>query len=89
MQLNSLKKQWNERTRTKKLEIIESSHVRRLESFEKKSKKKSSGRKKKVKRKKKTPKTAEGLARLLKDMSPDERENFKLMIQLEKEKRNG
>lgn len=86
MQLTDLKQQWHQLTRTQKLEIVERSNVRRAEAFEirknkgrKKSKKKSSSKSRK--RKKSTPKTAEGLARLLKDMSPEEVENFKLMIQ--------
>lgn len=82
MQLKDLQPQWSERTRSKKLEIIEASNERRIKSFEIKKSKKRKSSKKKKKSKKSTVKTAEGLARLMMDMTPDERENFKLMVQM-------
>ncbi len=88
MQLADLKKQWNQLNRREKLEIIESSNLRREQAFEESQKKKrrKSSKKRKKKSRKRSPKTAEGLARLLKDMTPEERENFNLMVQTRMDK---
>lgn len=86
MRLAQLKKSWTMMSVTEKLDLIEQTNDRRMETFQirttkavKKKRKASTSRKKSVSKKAKTP---EGLLELMKNMTPEEKKNFQLMIQL-------
>lgn len=86
MKLSQLRKSWIACSDREKLELIEETNERRIQAFEIKKKKKSKKRKSGggKKRKSSTPKTPEGLMELMKNMSPEEKKNFQLMIQMNK-----
>lgn len=87
MQLNNLKQSWHELTDDDKIELIEQTNERRRQAFvidtEKKTRKKSASKAKKAKRgSSRVPTSPEGLLKLMEKMTPEEKENFKLMINM-------
>lgn len=84
MRLSQIRKTWSYLSQTEKESLIEATNVRRIEAFNVR-KAKATKKKAKTTRKKSTskraPKTPEGLLELTKNMTPEERKNFELMIQ--------
>jgi len=87
MRLAQLRKQWHVLSREEKLDLIEKTNERRIESFKvrvkKQTKKKTKKRKGSTSTKKKSP---SDLFSLLEKMTPEQRENFKLMAKINAEK---
>lgn len=90
MYLSQIKKRWSYRSEVEKLDLIELSNERRIETFEiaknKKSrggsrKRKSSGKRKSSKRRS-TKKTPDDILELLKGLSPEERKNMEQIMKL-------
>lgn len=83
MRLNQLRKSWLNLSTEEKLQLVERTNERRLEAFEivkNKRETKAVKAKRKKSRSSKKPKTAAGLQEFMKNMTPEERENFKLAI---------
>ena len=84
MKLIELNNQWHSLSREEKLNLIEKTNERRIEAFNVRvAKKAKKTTKRKTSTKKKTP---TDIFALLAKMSPSERENFKLMAQIDGKK---
>jgi G3E family GTPase len=87
MKLSDLRQTWSEMNRGERITLIQESQNNREKIFEARRKKKSKKKKKRKKgsKKRKTytkPKTPEELMKMKEDMSTEEWENFKMMINL-------
>jgi len=90
MRLENLKQPWSDKNRAEKISLIERTQEKRLKAFEARKKKKSKKSKSKSKSKKKSrksksytkPKTPEELMKMKKNMSKEEWENFKMMVNM-------
>lgn len=85
MQLIDFKETWNELSRTVKLGIIESSNERRLEAFEISKQKKTRSSSTRKKSRSKTKATPENFIKLMEKMSPEERDNMKMLLAMDKD----